>query len=895
MPEPHGAQEQSDPLLNAASLLANLASEIHTGLDRETVIRRALDGARQVFGCRDILIRLVDDAGVVVDTIGSWTDPEHGEAIGAPLPGGLTAHAISSREAVFTIDPAGDPRVAPANVRFGVKAIATLPLLGRQRCLGALGVYFTTPKTFPLLEQRLLQAFAATLATALENARLFAESDAHRRGALALAHVGRLVSQSLDVREVQQRIVESVRGLLDVPRSSLYTLDPGSGDLVEQAVSGSVSRTAPMHLRFPVGTGVVGLAVRDRAPRQSPDTLLDPRVTLTAEARARAEQAGDRAALGVPLMIKGTVVGALAMADTIGRTFTETEVQLAEAFADQAAIALENARLYQTQEVRAERLRILATLNQLISSSLDTDEVLGRIARAAVDLTHATFVEFWTADEAAEEMHLRVFSNPAIGTDKRLSMLRFGQGGVGWVAVHRQRLSIPDVFTDERVRAREWWTAHGLRSALWLPILFGEAFLGVLSVLDKKPVQLSPSDEDLLESFVVQAAVAIHNARLYHDLQLAHARLEQSQAQLIRGETLRATGELAAGAAHHLNNLLAVVIGRLDLALGRFAGSEVERHLKPAARAALDAAAVVKRLTLFSRSHADLALVPVDLNRLVEDIVELTRPRWQDEPQTRGLEIRVGVQTAELPPVTGDPAALREVLVNLVLNAVDAMPRGGTITITTGATEQGAFCAVRDTGTGMSPEIQRRVFEPFFTTKGVRSTGLGLSVNYGILQRHGGELTIDSVEGQGTTVTVRLPPAPILAEAATATTIAAPPTPLEILVIDDDPEVRSLLSEMLRQDGHRVTEATGGAEGLDRLAGDPSIDLVLTDLGMSGMTGWEVARAIKASRPALRVGLLTGWGEEPPGYGEGRTVVDFVLTKPLMREVLRRALASAPS
>ena len=207
MREPRGPQEDARPLLDAASLLADLASGIHAGLDRETVITRALDAARQVFGCRDILIRLLDDTGAVVDTIGSWTDPRHGEAIGAPHPGGLTAHAMSTGEAVFTIDVAEDPRVAPANLRFGVAAIATLPLLGRHRCLGALGVYFTTPKTFPVLERRLLQAFAAGLAIALENARLFAESDAHRRGAMALAHIGRLVSQSLDVGEVQQRIV----------------------------------------------------------------------------------------------------------------------------------------------------------------------------------------------------------------------------------------------------------------------------------------------------------------------------------------------------------------------------------------------------------------------------------------------------------------------------------------------------------------------------------------------------------------------------------------------------------------------------------------------------------------------------------------------------------------
>ena len=891
MPGPQGTQEGSDPLLNAASLLANLASEIHAGLDRETVINRALEAARQVFGCRDILIRLVDDTGGVVDTIGSWSDPEHGKTIGAPHPGGLTAHAVSTRGAVFTTDVKGDPRVDPANVRFGVKAIATLPLLGRHRCLGALGVYFTTRKTFPLIERRLLQAFAAVLATALENARLFAESDAHHRRAMALAHVGRLLTQSLDVSEVQQRIVESVRGLLNVPRSALYALDPDSRDLVEQAAAGP---PVPSHRRFSPGMGVVGLAVRAGAPRQTADSLVDPRVTFSAEARARIEQSGDRAVLAVPLLIKGTVAGALALADTMGRTFTETEVQLAEAFADQAAVALENARLYRIQEIRAKRLRVLATLNHLISSSLDTDDVLGRIARATVDLTNAAYSEFWAADEAAQQMHLRVLSHPEIGTDKRLTTLAFGESGVGWVAVHRQPLSVADVFADDRIRAPEWFAAHGLRSGRWLPILFGEAFLGVLSVLDRKPVQLTPSDEDLLESFVAQAAVAIHNARLYQDLRLAHAQLAQSQALLIRGEMLRATGELAAGAAHHLNNLLAVVIGRLEIALENFHAAEVQSQLTPAARAAHDAAAVVKRLNRFSRGRADLELAPVDLNGLVEEALELTRPRWRDEPQARGLDISVRVDFGNLPRVAGDPVALREVLVNLVLNAVDALPQGGAITVKTWATEQGVFCSMYDTGIGMSPEVQRRVFEPFFTTKGVKSTGLGLSMNYGILQRHGGELTVDSVEGHGTTVTFRLSPASPGTE-PTETTMQAPLTSLRILVIDDDSEVRSLLSEMLGGDGHRVIEAAGGAEGLDRLAADSSIDVVLTDLGMPGMTGWEVARAIKASRPSLCVGLLTGWGEQAPGYSEGQAIVDFVLAKPPTGEALRKALTRARS
>jgi CheY-like chemotaxis protein/anti-sigma regulatory factor (Ser/Thr protein kinase) len=271
--------------------------------------------------------------------------------------------------------------------------------------------------------------------------------------------------------------------------------------------------------------------------------------------------------------------------------------------------------------------------------------------------------------------------------------------------------------------------------------------------------------------------------------------------------------------------------------------------------------------------------------------VELTRPRWQDEAQVRGIHVEARLEAGAIPAVAGEVAALREVLMNLVLNAIDALPAGGTILVRTWAEADVVHCEVADDGVGMTADVQRRALEPFFTTKGFQSTGLGLSVNYGIVRRHGGDLTIDSAPGRGTRVRftvpiARTPPPPGPVEAVLVT------ASLRILVVDDEREVRDVVAEILATQGHEVVQAAGGPEGLACLERDESFDLVLTDLGMPGMTGWEVARAVKARRPSVRVGLLTGWGEEPAAKPEDRAAADFVLAKPITVDGLRAAVAS---
>jgi len=293
----------------------------------------------------------------------------------------------------------------------------------------------------------------------------------------------------------------------------------------------------------------------------------------------------------------------------------------------------------------------------------------------------------------------------------------------------------------------------------------------------------------------------------------------------------------------------------------------------------------------FGEASAEPDLILVDLNRIASEILELTRPRWGDEAHMRGINIDARLEAGTIPSVRGETGPLREVLVNLVLNAIDAMPDGGRITVRTCADETWVQCSVTDTGVGMSQDVKRRALEPFFTTKGVKSTGLGLSVNYGILQRLGGEMTIESEEGRGTTVLLKLPIGERRPAAAVPAAVEMPRRPLCILVIDDEPEVRMMLVDLLTDEGHDVIEAGSGAEGLQQLDNQRPIDVVLSDLGMPGMTGWEVARAVKARRATLPVVLITGWGENPERSPADRGTADLVIAKPVTSVVLRAALA----
>jgi PAS domain S-box-containing protein len=350
-------------------------------------------------------------------------------------------------------------------------------------------------------------------------------------------------------------------------------------------------------------------------------------------------------------------------------------------------------------------------------------------------------------------------------------------------------------------------------------------------------------------------------------LGIAHDITEQKQERerAARADKLRALGQLASGVAHDFNNSLAAILGRAQLILRRVKDEELIRSLGIIVTAAEDAAATVRRIQTFARKSVAAELELLDVGGLLRDAIEITRTRWQNEARAQGLNVDVTLNAEEGFFTRGSASELREVFVNLIVNAVDAMPEGGSLTICCKQTGDRLRLRFKDTGMGMNEEVRERVFEPFYTTKGVKGTGLGLAVSYGILERHQGMISVDSKVGKGTTFSIDLPVATPGDSLPEEEKPEAQVSSLSVLVIDDEDFVRETLADMLTELDHKVVTVCGGREALEKVA-TGKFDLVFTDLAMPEMDGWETARAIRKRRPELPVVLVTGYGAtaQPP-------------------------------
>jgi len=450
----------------------------------------------------------------------------------------------------------------------------------------------------------------------------------------------------------------------------------------------------------------------------------------------------------------------------------------------------------------------------------------------------------------------------------------------------------------------------GLRSLVMAPLQSESRVFGILVAARLLPQSFDSSDCEFLSQLSAHVALAAQQAELHSALQQAYDDLRQTQQTVMQQERLRSLGQMASGIAHDINNALSPVALYTESLLERETNlSERGRgYLVTIARAIDDVAATVARMREFYRQReSDLAPTPVQLNPLVQQVVDLTRARWSDMPQQRGIVIRMETELApDLPAILGVEGEVREALTNLVFNAVDAMPDGGALTLRTrcsaaqvsgtAAAAGYAVVEVSDTGVGMDEDTRRRCLEPFFTTKGERGTGLGLAMVYGVTQRHGADVDIDSAVGRGTTVRLSfpIPAAPLPACAA----LPLPETPtslLRILIIDDDPMMLKSLCDTLELDGHTVVTANGGQIGIDAFLAarrpNEAFDVVFTDLGMPYVDGRKVAAAVKACAEGTPVILLTGWGQRLLADGDVPAHVDRVLSKPPKLREVRAALA----
>ncbi|MDH7488838.1 MAG: GAF domain-containing protein [Anaerolineae bacterium] len=887
-----------------AETLREVGLALGSTLDYDEIMDRILDGLTRVVQCDAANIQLIQGDAVRIirgrgyEQFGIAADME-----GLTLPlaeARLLQQMTQTRRPVIVRDVLTEPRwFAPEAWRGRppfCRSWMGAPIVMRGEVIGFINADSIEPNAYSERDAETLALFAAQAGVAMQNARLYAEAHEQRAIAEALRQAAVALSSSLNAEEILDQILVLLERVISYDAANIQAIQDGRVVLARlrgyERIGPDAERAAREAFFNVHDVPNIRAMIETRRPHVIPDTWSDPQWIKAPGLE------WIRSWAAAPIIVEDEVVGFINVDGTEPGKYGPHHADVLDAFARQAAGALRNARLYEQAQRRLRELTAIYQTGQRLQQLQPPVALAQEAIRALSDVIGYEHGGVMLLDErtgALETVALieKGMDAPSLAAEMervRAFDIRLGRGITGWVAEHGESLRVDDVRQDPRyIGVRE-----EMMSELCVPMKVGDRVLGVINVESVQLGAYSESDQRLLETVAAQLAVAIQNARLYEDLQRAYEQLRLSQDEAMRAERLRALGQMASGIAHDFNNVLTPVLGYLELALEHpnmpdEARSDVER----ARRGALAASSIVARLREFYRPRdATEPFVPVDLNRVIGEAVDLTRPRWRDIPQEQGVVIDMRLELGPSPRVQGDPAALRDLLTNLIANAVDAMPDGGTITIRTQTDGGSVLLSVSDTGVGMTEEVRRRAFEPFFSTKGSQGTGLGLSICYGIVQRHGGSIDLQSERGKGTTVFVRLPISGDTLPIGGDETLPALP-PLTILLVDDEESVRAVVERMLTRAGHKVVTAGGGPEGIaeiqKRKPGE--IDVVITDLGMPQVTGREVARASKSHMPQTPVILLTGWGGKMGQELAAPEDVDDILTKPVQSTDLHRTLA----
>jgi len=815
---------------------------------------------------------------------------------------GLAALVVKEKRIMRSDDYLADPRFVRTPVieawarAEGLVTLIAAPVLDTAGEVIALIWAFNRAATpFTVRHEGTLSSLALQAALAIGKARAFEEERRRAQQTTALLDIARACTSTLELRPLLKDLACRTAAALGAERCAIFLWRDG--------------HLTPVMAQFADAHADPLLWARFKALRDYPVETLPAHaeavrlgrpvaVTQTSEVLppGRFDDLRLGSAIIVPLISNEQVVGTMGLEARSTRTWHQGQLDLAMTIAAQVALAVDNARHYQDARQRAAEVETLAAIGETLTSTLDVRAVLESIADSAMKLIGAQHAVVFELDREAGCLCARTIRGMDVAAEFTLPL---GHGAAGSAAARLEPVWTDDVMgrplpgydedyghtgTPLGALAR----AYGGRAILAVPVSSRGTALGAISVGWDEQHRPDEREIRMLSALARQAAIAIENARLVTDLRRTLEELRAAQETLVRGATLRAVGELASGAAHHLNNIMAVVLGRTQLLLMKNPDSTVTHSLRRIEQAAMDAADTIRRIQGFSGSPKPGEVTRFDLNQAIQEVMDLTRSRWRDDGNGRAVRIDVQAQLGHIPAVSGRRVEIREAITNLVLNAIDALPDGGRIVITTRAEPGRVIVSVGDSGVGMSTEVMGRAFEPFFTTKGVKRTGLGLAVTYGTVHRHGGQVMIESALGAGTTVTFWIPTAALEETAAEPAANDSEHRRAAVLVIDDEADVRDLVADVLASHGHRVTVADGGREGLACFKAG-SYDLVLTDLGMPDLDGWEVARAIRSSGGDTPVLLLTGWADAADS--EAATLVDGILKKPFGVDELGAAVA----
>ena len=858
-------------------------------------------------------------------------DPAGVEALRRAFPrpprhGGATDQAILTRAVAHIPDVWEDPAyqyggLAQAN---NYRSILSVPMLREGQAVGVITVTRPSPGTFPQRQVELLETFADQAVIAIENVRLFTELQ-EKNHALTKAHaqvtealeqqtatseILRVISSSpTDIQPVFDTIAASATRLCDALYSLVFRFD-GARPLVADDGSGRPSAWRPSAAPIPRPRGEERCRPGDSRASRHRDRRCPERQRVPHFAE-RAKAIGYRSMVSVPMLRGDTAIGAINVVRVEAMPFTDTQIELLKTFADQAVIAIENVRLFQELEARTrelsrsvQELTALGEVSRAVSATLDVDTVLQTVVSHASRLANAEGGSIFEYDEATQEFQLRATHDyaPELAEALQATPIRMGEGVIGGAAALQEPMQVPDIAREGAYqgRFREVLLRTGYRALLAVPLVREGQVIGALSVNRKAPGEFPPEVIELLRTFATQSALAIQNARLFRELEAKSRELQVAS---------RHKSEFLANMSHELRTPLNAIIGVTEMLLEDAQAAaqpdQIEAHerILRAGRHLLTLINDILDLAKIEAGKVELSLESVALAPLVEDVVATIRPLAAKNGNQVDVECSAGVGV-----IRADPTRLRQALLNLASNAGKFTERGRIrLAVTRQPDELGrdwVSMAVSDTGIGMTAEQMAKLFEEFTqadasTTRKYGGTGLGLAISRRLCRMMGGDITVTSAPGQGSTFTIRLPadarPGQPAATEPGPRPIATAPRPgppgraaSPVLVIDDDETVRDLMERFLVKEGFSVITAANGIEGLKR-AREAHPAAITLDVMMPDLDGWTVLAALKGD-PALAdipVILVTIVDEKARGYALGAT--DYMV-KPIDRERLASVL-----
>jgi PAS domain S-box-containing protein len=737
--------------------------------------------------------------------------------------------ALETGKPVLVPDTAtSDSWIDQALFKEGIRSSLVFPLEYKGRIIGTLNLGSRKAHFFSEKHFPFLYALTTGLAISIQNSLLFEETKKRLSEITLLYEILKLSASSSDLQHFLKQMMDQLNYYFQFDRLGILLVEERTGHLIPHPASYDEST-----LKRIEGLNLsLGRGITGWVAQKGEALLVKD---VREDPRYISEEEGIRSEICIPIKMGQKVIGVIDGQSKRVDAFSEDDLRLLKVVGNQVGVLMENVRLYEEVRRSEEKYRTV------IEGAHEGICIIGMDNRFQFVNKRMEEIQGYPS----EELIGKEFNEFITEESKRYMADRF-------------------------VR---WKGGEKLPSSYEL-------------VIRRKDGQLRNVE---INAKAIKGEQGKVNYIVFVRDITDRKRMEE---QLLQAEKLRALAEMASGVAHDFNNALAAILGNTQILLHLIEDEEVRESLKTIEKVAKDSAHTVRRLQEFTKKRPHQELLEVEVNATVRDAIEMTKPKWRDEAQSRGVLIEMECQLEDVPPVPATSSELREVIVNMIFNAIEALPHGGKIRIRTFKRGDRVGIEISDTGIGMTEEVKKKIFEPFFTTKPFTNTGLGLSMSYGIIKRFGGEIEVESKVGEGTTFTIILPVGKGKKEEAPSYPTSIERRRARILVIEDEETIRDVLVRTLAQVPHEVTTAENGEKGI-QLFQKERFDMVLTDLGMPGLSGWEVCKRIKEMSPRTPVGMITGWGTEVDQEKVKETGLDFLISKPFDFQQLLKAVNEA--